>query len=261
MTLKGQDIDMLFLPKCVRPGDTLEIGNTIAFCGHVGPPLDSRVDVTITAPDGSQHTLSRHANKIGWLYDPTFDFLANQPGRWTVDVLVTHDRPYSGNGVTPTSHNTGAVLGTSGRYEFYVVEQDSPRVFITAPQPGFIAWQTGHIEPVDIRGVAPIGTTAIHYTIHDKGIVMGQGTMFPDQGRGFTVTYDPVSMHNDFPMLSLTAHEGNWEGLSDEVTISLLALGGAAPRAASVTLIGEQVHVINDISGETWRSFLPMLRR
>ena len=52
MTVEGetQEIDVLFLPKCVRPGDVLEVGDTIAFCGHVGPPLDSRVSVTITSP-------------------------------------------------------------------------------------------------------------------------------------------------------------------------------------------------------------------
>jgi hypothetical protein len=259
MTLQGQDIDMLFLPKCVRPGDILELGGSIAFCGHVGPPLDSRVDVTITAPDGSQYTRSRHANKIGWFYDPTFDRLADQVGRWTVDVRVTQDRPYPGNGVIPQSHNAGTVLGTNGRYEFYVVEPGAPRLFIYEPKPGFITWPAGHIEPITIRGIAPIRTTAIHYTIHDKGIVMGQGTITPSPSGAFTLTYDAVALHNDFPMLSLTAHEGVWEGLSDEVEINLLAVGNNVARATTVTLIGEEVFIRNDVSGERNWLYLPVL--
>jgi hypothetical protein len=252
---------MLFLPKCVRPGDILEVGDIIAFCGHVGPPLDSRVDVTITAPDGRTFTRSQHANKIGWLYDDLFDFYADQPGRWTVDVQVTHDRPYAGNGVIPQSHNTGTVLGSGGQYEFYVVEPGAPRLYVYEPQPGFITWPGGHIQPVHIRGIAPLGTTAIHYTIHDKGIVMGQGTLIPGPSRRFTLTYDPVALHAVFPMLSLTAHEGDWEGLSDEVEISLLATGGPIPRATTVTLIGEQVFIWNDVSGEGEWLYLPVVDR
>ena len=261
MQLKGQDIDMLFLPKCVRPGDILETGNTVAFCGHVGPPLDSLVDVTITAPDGGTHTRSVHANKIGWMYDPSFDFIAEQPGRWTVDVRVTHDRPYAGNGVTPTSHNTGTVLGTSGRYEFYVVEPEAPGLFISTPQDGFLTWPAGNVEAVPVRGSIPLGTAAVYYTIYDKGIVMEQGALAPGPIDTFNLVYDPVALNEDFPMLSLTAHEGRWEGLADEVTISLLAVGDMPPRAAKVTLIGEEVFVINDPNAQTQHQFIPRAGR
>ena len=43
-------------------------------------------------------------------------------------------------------------------------------------------------------------------------------------------------------MLSLTAREGRWEGLADEVAINLLAIGGKV-RGNTVTLIGEEVFV------------------
>ena len=243
MTLLGEDIDMLFLPKCVRPGDILEIGNTIAFCGHVGPPLDSRVALTVTSPSGALYIGDWHANKIGWLYDPGFDFAADEAGRWTVDVFVEHDQPYIGNGVIPTSHNTGTVLGTLGQYDFYVVEPDLPRLLIFSPQPGFITWPTGGIEPIPVEGRAPTGTTEVYYTIHDKGIVMGQGFVTPNAGGSFAFVYDARTLSADFPMLSLVAHEGRWEGLADEVAIHLLAVGSGPPQSASVTLIGEQIFV------------------
>ena len=243
MTLKGEEIDMLFLPKGVRPGDVLEVGDVITFSGHVGPPLDSRVSVTITSPSGKKYERTWHANKIGWLYDPTFDFVADEPGRWTVDVLVLHDRPYVGNGVIPQSHNSGTVLGTHGRYEFYVVPQEAPRLEVTSPQPGFLTWPDGQIEPIEIRGQAPQGARAVYYTIHDKGIVMGQGSVTPDADGTFTILYDAKTLHEDFPMLSLTAHEGRWEGLADEVAINLLAVGSGDPQANTVTLIGEEVFI------------------
>jgi hypothetical protein len=51
-----------------------------------------------------------------------------------------------------------------------------------------------------------------------------------------------VALHEEFSMISLTAHEGPWEGLADEVSINLLAEGGE-PLATTITLIGEEVFV------------------
>jgi hypothetical protein len=264
LTLQGEDIDMLFLPKGVRPGDVLEVGDVVAFSGHVGPPLDSRVEVTITSPTGVARSRTWRANKIGWLYNPAFDFAANEAGRWSVDVLVVHDRPYVGNGVIPQSHNSGTVLGTSGRYEFYVVPKGAPRLPIVSPSRGFLPWAPGgpgaqgRIQPIVIRGTAPPGTTAVRYTIHDKGMVMGQGSLTQDASGAFALTYDPRELHAQFPMLSLTAHEGTWEGLADQVSINLLAVGGAQERANTVTLIGEEVFVGSD--QRPWL-YLPVIRK
>jgi len=265
LTLQGRDVDMLFLPKGVRPGDVLEVGDTVSFSGHVGPPLDSRVDVTITSPSGVVHASSRHANKIGWIYDPTFDFTADEPGKWTVDVWVEHDRPYRPTGIIPQNHNTGTVLGTTGRYEFYVVTPDSPRLTLTSPQAGFLNWEApntaNRIQPITIAGIAPLGTDTIHYTIHDKGIVMGQGTIIPNPTGEFSLIYNPITLHNTFSMLSLTAHEGLHAGLADEVTISLLAVGSGEPRAATVTLIGEEVFMISGPVETRSTVYLPVILR
>jgi hypothetical protein len=264
MTLLGEEIDMLFLPKGVRPGDVLERDDVVSFSGHVGPPLDSQVSVTITPPSGSANARSGtwHANRIGWLYDPSFDFAADEVGRWMVDVSVLHDRPYLPTGVTPTSHNTGTVLGTTGRYEFYVVEPDSPELHIAEPLSGFINWPNYKVEPIEIQGRAPTGTTAIYYTIHDKGIVMDQGSVIPGPGGTFSLVYDAKALHEDFPMLSLTAHEGRWEGLADEVSIHLLAVGEEAPRAATVTLIGEEVFVHGgEDPGGFYPIYLPLVTK
>ena len=236
------------------------VGDTVAFSGHVGPPLDSRVEVAITSPSGVVYTKIWHANKIGWLYDPTFDFAAEEPGRWTVHVYVEHDRPYIGNGVIPQSHNTGTVLGTDRQYSFYVVGPEIPEIGVISPQPGFIQWPNNKIEPVTIKGVVPLETTSIHYTIHDKGIVMGQGKLTPGPGGIFSFDYDAKSLHQDFPLLSLTAHEGLWEGLSDEVTITFLA-EGAEPRAATVNLIGEEVFLRSSQASPVYQLFLPSMIR
>ena len=247
LTLLGEEIDMLFLPKGVRPGDVLETGEAVSFSGHVGPPLDSRVEVFITSPSGGTRTKTFRANRIGWIHDPSFDFAADETGCWTVSVQVIHDRPYVGNGVIPMSHNTGTVLGTTGEYCFYVVPADAPALTITAPSAGRLPWPSGldrrdgRIEPIEIEGQAPAGTERIYVTVHDKGVVMVQDELTPASDGTFSYTYDAMALHDRFPFLSLTAHEGRWEGLADEVAISFLAVGGEQSQAAVVVLIGEEV--------------------
>ncbi|MBN1538405.1 MAG: hypothetical protein JW908_16840 [Anaerolineales bacterium] len=249
MNLQGKNIDMLFLPKGVRPGDILEVGDTIAFSGHVGPPLNAHVDVTITSPDATQHSCEGDANKIGWFYKHTCDFIADEPGRWLVDVQVEFAKEYVPTGQNIKNYNQGTVLGTNGQYEFYVVPSDANRLEIVSPKPGFLPWvdgraqSTNRIQPVVIQGIAPAGTTSIHYTIYDKGMVMGQGEISPESSGLFSYTYDAQTLQSTFPMLSLWAHEGLWEGLADEVSIHFLATGTDFIRAASVTLIGEEVFV------------------
>jgi hypothetical protein len=250
MTLLGEEIDMLFLPKSVRPGDILEVGDTISFSGHVGPPLDSRVEVIITSPSGKTRTKTFRANRIGWVCDPGFDFVADEAGCWTVGVYVIHDRPYVGNGVTPTRHNTGTVLGTNGEYHFYVVSADEPVMTIIAPSVGRLPWPSGlarrdgRIEPIEVAGQAPAGTECVCVTVHDKGVVMVQEELSPTADGMFSFTYDARALHRDFPFLSLTAHEGRWEGLADEVTISFLAVGGERIQAVILVLIGEEVFLL-----------------
>jgi len=249
MTLQGKEIDMLFMPKGVRPGDILEVGNTVSFSGNVGPPLDANVSATITSPSNVQHTCAGDANKIGWFYKHTCDFVANEPGRWTVDVGVVYAKPYIPNGYLVSDHNTGTVLGTNGQFEFYVVQPDSKSLAIVSPRPGVLPWVDGRaqasnrIQPVQIQGLAPAGTTKVHYTIYDKGVVMGQGEITPSSSGMFAYTYDAKTLQATFPMISLTAHEGRWEGLADEVSIHFLATGTDLIRAASVTFIGEEVFI------------------
>ncbi len=89
---------------------------------------------------------------------------------------------------------------------------------------------------------------------------MGQGIISPDSGGLFTLVYDAPALHMDFPMLSLTAHEGRWEGLADEVAIHFLALTPAGPQAATVTLIGEEVFLQGGAQGLN-RLFLPRINR
>ena len=256
MTLKGQEIDLFFYPRCVQPGDTLEAGDTFAFCGHVGPPLNSNVAVTVTTPGSEVASFGGQANKVGWYYNPGHDFVVDEPGVWTVQVHVAHNEVVPSTGLAPSTHNTGGVLGSlDGRYHFYVVEKDSSRLSVVSPQPGYLTWPTDPVtlRPITVTAVPitvsiPSGLTnvVVSYTVRMPGFILEEGTFTPS-GNTFTITYDPLALHQDFPNLDLIAKDANQPGLADPVLIAFLLSGEKdgqeVHRAGAVFLNGEEVQM------------------
>jgi hypothetical protein len=249
LTLKGEEIDVFIMPTGVRPGSVLEVGDAFSFSGHVAPPLDSHVFVTVTSPSDVERAFDGYANKVGWFYQAPADFVVGEAGVWNVDVLVVHDRLYEPGGLVPTSHNTGTVLGArDGRYAFYVVEPSAPRLAIDSPTPGFLTWPNG-LEPVEVEGSLPAGVRSgvISYTIVMPGWILEEATVYPS-GNSFAVSYDPVALNANFPNIDLTAPEEWRGGLSDEVLITLFLVGDEVGcRANVVTLLGEELFVGRDV--------------
>ncbi|MBN1810353.1 MAG: hypothetical protein JXA14_00800 [Anaerolineae bacterium] len=266
MTLKGEEIDLFFMPRCVQPGDILQTGDTFAFCGHVGPPLNSAVTVAVTSPSGAVLPFSGRANKVGWYYNQGDDFPVNEPGVWTVDVQVEHDRPVPSTGLAPAGHNTGSVLGAvGGRYEFYVVQGDTPCLPVLSPHPGFLTWPTDPITvtavPIEVSLPADLSNIQVSYTIRMPGVILDEGALVPS-GHTFTIPYDPLALHQDFPNLDLKDREEYRNGLADPVLISYLvagdqAGGGRVHLAGAVFLDGEEVFV----QCAAQRVYLPLVLR
>lgn len=101
-------------------------------------------------------TLDRRANKIGHLYDPAFDFYADEPGRWTVKVRGSFDGITSAGQVTPP-FPSGDVLGSAdGEYSFYVVRRDAPALAVDKPAASTVRPADG---PLAIGIANPAGMT------------------------------------------------------------------------------------------------------
>jgi hypothetical protein len=255
LTLKGQEIDLFFLPRGVQPGDVLETGDRFSFSGHVGPPLDSRVAFTVTSPSGAVLPFEGRANKVGWFHDPGIEVPLDEPGRWMVQVRVVHDTPIPSGG-TPSAHNTGTVLGTAdGRYDFYVVDRDSPRLGIVAPRPGYLSWPTapGSSTPITVTQVpvvapvpAGLSNVSVSYTIRMPGYILEQDHLTPT-GSTFTIPYDPLALHDDYPNLDLKGRDADQPGLADPVLISFLLSGRQAGHqhyyAGALFLNGDDVQI------------------
>ena len=247
LTLKGEDVHMFILPTGTRPGAVLEVGDTFRFAGHIAPTLDSQVAVTVTAPSETQYLVGGQANRVGYFYDPDDDFVVDEPGLWSVDVRVWHDGQCSG-GATIPPYPSGDVLGSEdGRYWFYVVPGDAPRLDVSSPSPGFLSFD-GEITPITIAGSVPAGLSGatVDYTISMAGYILDHGQVMPVGGT-YQITFDPATLHNDFPNLDLVGRDEFGPGLADTFAIGLLLRGESGGstvyRANTITLQGEQVFV------------------
>jgi hypothetical protein len=94
------------------------------------------------------------------------------------------------------------------------------------------------------------------------GFIMEEGTLFP-AGGSFTITYDPVDLHHDFPNLDLVAKYAAHPGLADPVLVTFLLTGYDGPqlvhRAGAVFFDGEEVHTLAITLDNT--VFLPLILR
>ena len=276
MRLKGADIHMFILPTGVRPGMFLEMGDTFHFAGHIMPTLNSKVQVIVTDPKGKQYISDGQANHVGYFYNPDDRLTVNEPGLWTVDIQVWHDGQIgSGEQVNCDPNDpfnpalpcpSGNVLGSeNGRYMFYVVPEDTPRLEVTSPTPDFLTFDEGEgITPITISGSIPPGLSnvTVDYTISMPGFILEQGQATVN-GDTYTLTFDPVTLHESFPNLDLSGRD-NWApGLADTFAFNLLLQGTDGNdtifQAATITIQGQQVFIEDYLPMPLSHVYLPIV--
>jgi len=164
-----------------------------------------------------------------------------------VDVHVWHDGQCSGGSTIPP-YPSGDVLGSeAGRYWFYVAPEGSARLAVSSPSPGLLPIDN-QVPSITISGPIPSGLsdTVVDYTISMPGYILHHGQAEIANG-GYSLVFDPVALHHDFPNLDLTGRDDWSPGLADTFAIGLLLTGqsGDEPvfRANTITIQGEQVYV------------------
>jgi uncharacterized protein (TIGR03437 family) len=194
MKLKGKDIDLFLHLTGVRPGSVLEVGDTFAVAGAVGPPLPAFVAYAVVTPGGRRTVYSGRANKVGYYYRPEHDFVIDEPGLYTVDLRVTYDGQTSAGQVTEP-FPAGDVLGSAnGRFYVYAVPRNSAALAVNVAGQEFSAnAASGHVT-----------TMMPGFLLETRAL---QGPL--------RYRFDPVALARDFPNLDVP--------LADVVTISLFA--------------------------------------
>lgn len=175
-TLHGREVDMFLVPLGVRPGAVLEVGNTFRMAGPIMPTLPSRVDYTVTAPDGSTRSFDGRGNAVGYFYDPQDDFEVDIPGLWTVDLTVTHDGMTSAGSVQKPYPQGGPLTPDGRTFTFIVKDSDTLPLNLstdlTMLHPA--NWYSGGNSRASFTALLPqdwTGTTA-HVTVTMPGIVL-----------------------------------------------------------------------------------------
>ena len=238
MTLKGQEIDIFFHPMGVRAGTILEKGDRASFSGQIGPPLNSKVSMTITSPGGQIWSIDGQANKVGYFYDPATDFTVTETGVYTVDVHVWHDGQTSA-GPVEEPFPSGNVLGSNnGRYEFYVVNRSEQPLHVGIQGQSIVRPADGALS-FPIQPPSDLSNIQLHHTTVMPGFILEQGS---DGNLNFT--YDATRLAQDFPNLDLLDHD--YRAGADTVTLSLLVSGtngdgNTEYRARQILLQGEEL--------------------
>ena len=175
-TVHGQEVDIFFVPLGVRPGAVLEVGNMFRMAGPIMPTLPSRVEYTVTAPDGTIRSFDGRANAVGYFYDSQDDFKLDIPGLWTVDLTVTHDGMTSA-GPVQTPYPQGGPLTPDGRTFTFVVKDTemaelniSTDLTILRPT----NWYSGGNSQASFTALLPEDWTGTmgHVTVTMPGIVL-----------------------------------------------------------------------------------------
>ena len=257
LTIKGEEVDILFLPTSVHPGAVFEVGDRLAFAGQIGPPLASKVSYTVSSPSGATFGGAGLANTIGYYADSRGAFSVDESGIWTVHVEVLHDGNTSAGPVEPP-FPTGGVLGSDGgSYRFFVVDAAAPT--LNAGLDHFTVADLGlsgrlddaEVEPIHFFLQSPAGWSDVeaHYVIRMPGFVLETGQATEANG-SVEVVYDPVRLSADFPNIDLTRRQDMQSGLADEVMVTIYlsgrdASGAPANAAKLLTLVGEDVYNLN----------------
>ncbi|MBN8593366.1 MAG: hypothetical protein J0M33_16535 [Anaerolineae bacterium] len=222
MTIRGEPIDIFFLPTATRPGDVLAVGETLSIAGQVGPTLASDVDVRITSPSGVIRQFSGQANPIGYFYDPAHDFTVDEAGLWTVTIRVQHTGATSAGPIEPPPP-VGSVPGAiNQQYAVYVIPADR--------EP--LSWNDDRNEvnippgqPFNFNFTMPADWTnnSVSYTVMTPGVIMESGQLRVT-GRSATYQYNPGRLNENFPNLE-RGNVGAGPYAADLVRLSVLAQG------------------------------------
>ena len=227
-SIHDREVDMFFLPLGVRPGAVLEVGDLFRMAGPIMPTLPSMVEYTVTAPDDTMRSFEGRANTVGYFYDPTADFVLDQPGLWTVTLTVTHDGMTSA-GPAQQPYPSGGPLTPDGSSFTFVVRDRKTDVLQIATDLSRINpdnWYAG-IQQARFEASLPQGWNGQdgHVTVTIPGIVLLDQDI-PIEAGVLRWTLNGKQMNR-------LAHNFDYsQGLADTITVTYYAEDKSGRQAA-----------------------------
>lgn len=222
LVLNDREINLFFHPTGIRPGDVLQVGDKLAVSGQLAPTLPSIVSVKATAPSGEVHQFEAVANSIGYFYEPSQDFVADEPGVWSIEIHARHEGITSAGQVEPPPP-TGDVLGTDGGlFYVYVIPEGSQPLEWSDTRSDF---NIPAAIPYNFRFPVPADWTdvQVYHSLTTPAFVLDQGPLRPS-GQTVSYQYNTTNLIKKFPNLESTG-QGEGPAASDVVTLTLAISG------------------------------------
>ena len=259
-TIHGRETDMFIIPLGVRPGAILEVGDTFRMAGPIMPCLPSRVEYTVTAPDGKERNFDGRANSIGYFYDPTDDFFVDQPGLWKVALTLTHDGMTSSGPVAPPYPTGGPLTPDGATFTFVVTDGDVQDLTISTDLSQLTSadWFTQEVNAANFIAELPTDwqATSAHVTVTMPSIVLvDEAVALPDN----SITWNMVpaelnKLANNFDYGDPSdlqpgsfPYAARETGLGDTVTVTFFSTSADGRQAAgTIVTHGARVPPIPD---------------
>lgn len=222
-TVRGIPYETFLVPTGTLPGQVANRGEMLVIAGQTAPTLHNRLNVTVTAPDGTTHTFEGLTNAIGYFYDPATALSLDQVGIWTVHVAVS---PAGANsaGVPEPPLPVGSVIGALNN-QFYV--------YVADPEAEPLTWNRNGDIDVPIPAGAPFNFTVnlpqglqdvrVFRTTTMPGVILDDGRIANTPGTA-SYQFNPAGLAQEF--LNLEANgRGSGASASDVVTITIAVSG------------------------------------
>jgi len=233
VSIDDTSFDAFFVPTAALPGTVLTVGDTVSIAGQAAPTLDALVQVTITAPSGETRVFEGRANPIGYFYDPSHDFIADEAGVWTVRIRTIYD-VLTSVGQAQAPYIEGTILSVSDdEYFFYVLQPSAPALdsniqLADTLIPTGTPYNFSFTTPADWRNTRAYITIATpQYIITDSPVNVS--------GRSFSYQWTPALIRGSFPMIENEPRAvGN--AVVEPVTFVFVATGTDANGVAQIRL-------------------------
>jgi len=236
-TIFDTPIDIFFVPMGVRPGMVLEVGDRFRMAGPIMPTLPSKIEYTVTSPDGTQQSFAGVANTVGYYYQPADDFILNQTGEWTVELTVYHDGMTSAGPVEEPYPTGGPLTPDLHTFSFFVVESAADRLplYTNLSDLEFQPWHYD-VDSAAFAMMLPENLDAdkVRMVATIPGIVLASEELSVEDGR--------VDWRLVGPALNRLVHNLDYlQGLADTITVTFFAQDGDQAAAGSIIVHGSHV--------------------
>lgn len=226
-SVRREEINLFFHPTGVRPGQVMTVGDLFVIVGQAAPTLESQVSVTVTAPGGDIRTFSGATSPTGYYYDPETTFVVDEPGIWTVNLLVTPMGASSAGLVEPPLPEGGVLGAAGGTFTVFVLPKNADPLAWSQDEEVDIAFRPG--VPFNFGFTLPEEWAAdarMFYYVTTPSYVLDSGEI-RRAGNTFSYQYSPATIANNFPNLEFDGR-GTGSSASDVVTLTFVMLGTQA---------------------------------